>query len=374
MTFINSKYFRRTLSIFLVLVAVFVVLPSLFQKHSFNAIVNTRFVAVHSPIEGRIENFNREVGDSVTINDKLLSVNNLVKNQSFINQIKALEKMKDELHSKVKLNNSLEATRIGWQIQEIEKEIDGEKKILQAMRDRIAVLRPLALKQIVDRFMLDDEIRRATQTEAKVEILTAKLQRLKLEQRALLQGVRMGEGRNDVTYTRQRMDELDVQIADIRAKINMNGGSLNDSYVLTAPATGIIWKKFFYDQSEVVIGSEIAQIVDCTKLFIESEIEESYLEKLNIGDKVKYRIFGTNEFVEGTIVNKVGTGNTPKDRTLAAELKVEAGAARIFVKVNSQDLKPTGSNMCHIGRKVELLMDRSYKFDLWTNRITGLFK
>lgn len=365
----NSKQSRRSLVVIIIAIAVFVVIPSLFMRQSFNAVVNTRFVVIYSPIEGHIEGFNKEAGDAVTEGEILLSINNTVKNQSFKKQLAELERLKSELTDKVSLNTGFEARRIDWQLVEAYSELEGEKLILKATNIRIKELAPLYRDRLVTRYRYEDDIRSAQTSKTKIDMLQARIDRILLEKEALYAGIRMGEGRNDVPYTRQRIDEVTMQIAEVTAKVGLNGSA--GSYPVPAPITGFVWQKSLFNNSEVVIGSEIAQIANCKDLFVEAEVSENVLEKIELGSSVKYRLRGDDTYYTGQVISKVGAGSTLTDKTLAASLPLEKGSAKITVKINPNDLDPNLGNRCHIGRKVEVKLPRSWNPFSWLTRIVG---
>lgn len=365
----NSRESRRTVATIIVLVSVFVILPALFVKQSFNAVINARFVVVYSPIEGHIEGFDKEAGDPVLAGETLLAVNNIVKNQSFKQQQAELELLRNELADKVSLNTGFEARRIDWQIVETQNELDGEKNVLKLTKERLKDLEPLYREKLVTRYRYDEDQQAVKRTEAKIGMLQARLDRLMLEKQALYQGIRMGEGRNDVPYTRQRMDEVTMQLADVRAKIGLNGA--NGSYPVPAPISGFIWQKVQFNNSEVVIGTELAQLINCQDLFVDAEISESALADIEIGTAVKYRLLGDDDYREGRLVAKIGAGSTLEDKTLAATLPIEEGSARVMIKINPADLDPNIGNRCHIGRKVEVKLPRGWTPFSWLTRLFG---
>jgi multidrug resistance efflux pump len=403
----NSKTSRRTVSVFIVIMVAFVVIPGAVMEQSFNAIINSRIVAIHSPIEGVVVNFDKQPGEAVTQDKTLLTINNRRLNESFIKELRVeqnslkervhgfeshideLEKLMLDLQQRQSEMIKFEVTRVEQQLKEAESEIRATQELLEERKRYLNRIAPLAKQGIVPMVEFDKVTFSIKEYEHRIVGLEATAERVRTEKNALERGIHLGQGRNDVPYTQQRMDEVRMNLSDYRARkieqirrieeIDQQIADeerrlqLNRSVDIKSPLDGILWKKFFTNGSEISIGSELAQVVDCNTMFIDSEYSESKLNYVNLGQEVKYRLYGDKIWHRGIVINKSGSGNQLSDRTLAAQLNLKKDSARLTIKINPTDIHKTSEDFCQIGRRVEVVTPRKIFNFSWINRITGLF-
>jgi len=403
----NSRRVRRTITFALLATAFFVVVPSLFKTHSFNAIVNARYISIHSPIEGQVNSFELQPGDSVHKDQKLATVKNIRLNESFIKElevnrnglkerilgfdlrIKELTALKEDLEHRNQLTLHYEKIRVDEQLVAARADLEATRQMLA---ERVVLknrLEPLAKERVIKLTDYDTVVYQVREYENRILSLEATVRRIEAEKQAVEKGIYLGQGRNDVPYTQQKLDETRIQLSDVESqKLEQQRRideitkqivdeetrlKLNREVVLSSPLNGIVWKKFFVNSSEVVIGSEVAQVVDCSKLFVDAEVDEKSLKNFNLGQPVEYRLYGSNDWKQGTITGKTGSGNTLEDRTLAAQLATKKDSAKITIRINPSDLASSSADFCHIGRKVEVSIDRSASIPVWISRLTSLF-
>lgn len=404
----NSRTSRRVTAAIIFLAAVIVIVPSVFRQQSFNAIINTRFIPIHTPIEGVISSFTLKPGDYVENHQLMAVVKNIRLNESFIRELRVernslqervegfnshileLETLKTELEQRQSEMLDYERERVSLQLKQAQSELDALRQVLQEKIELEKRLAPLAAERLIKLTDFDSVRFSVTEYRNRVLALESSVQRIQTEQSALNHNVHLGQGRNDVPYTQQRIDEVRVILSDYRArKVEQekrileidrqisdeeNRLKLNREVDLRSPLNGIVWKKFFADGSEVVIGSEVAQVIDCSQLFIDAEFNERTLDKIKLGQEIQYRLIGSKTWHDGTLISKSGSGNTLQDRTLAAQLQVEKDSARLIVKINPDDLPNNSGDFCHVGRKVEISLPRVWTQAVWITRITSLFQ
>lgn len=404
---INSKISRRTMATILFFVAIFVMIPAIFNSYGDNAVINSRVVSVHSPIEGVVKNFNLKPGDKVRDNQSVMFLTNLRINESFVHELEvernSLQSRVDgynkHLNELINLKNSLQQ-RTGQTKKFVSSHVDLElAKAKQQMLAQEAVVAeralyaqrviPLEASGAMAKHEVDAARYSLIENENKLNALKLRVKELETEKSAVSNNVNIGEGRNDVPYSRQKLDEVIVIISDYKTRlfeqetriaeidkqiaIERKRLTMAKNADILSPLDGIIWKQYVSNGSEVVIGTELIQIVDCKNLFIEVGVSENSLQGLDIGSTVKYRLIGSNDWKEGTVYQKTGTANKKQDVTLAALLDAgKSESARIFIKFNPEDVKASENNFCNIGRKVEVSIPRTYNLFSWINRLTSL--
>lgn len=403
----NARLIRRSLAAIIVFVAIIVIVPSLFVEQSFNAIINARTISIHTPVEGTVSYFKKEVGDPVKAKEYVALIKNIRLNASFrreleveknsledrvrgINQhLAELRGLRNQLNEKLQNTKSFENSRVDKQIQEQEYELAAQRNILAGLELLFAKQTYLTRSGSVSTTEYENTKHAVMASKNRISALESRIGALKIEKQALAKDVFLGEGRNDVPYTQQKIDELTVTISTVsNGKLEHERRikeiqqqmfseddrlTLNRTAELISPVNGLIWKKMFPDGSEVTIGTEIAQVVDCGRLFLEVEVNENSLGKIEMGTEVKYRLRNTEKWLTGKIMGKSGSGRTLTDTSLAAELFLERTQAKIMVQVKPEELDPDPRNYCHIGRKVEVTMPRTWTTGIWITRFWGLF-
>ena len=88
---LQGKWLRRGIGVTILLTAVTVVGPAVFNLQSANAIVNTPVFSVHSPISGTVVEFNAAAGQAVSIDQPLGRVLNLRARESLENELQTLQ-------------------------------------------------------------------------------------------------------------------------------------------------------------------------------------------------------------------------------------------------------------------------------------------
>lgn len=402
----NAKLIRRSLAAAIVFVAIVVIVPSLFVEQSFNAIINGRVISIHTPVEGTVSYFSKEVGDSIKAKEHVALIKNIRLSASYRKELEVernslqervrgfnqhlgeLRSMRESLRSKLKNTKSFESARIDKQIQEQEFELAAQKNILAGQEILLAKQSFLTKSGSVGTMDYENTKHAVMAIKNRIASLESRIGALKIEREALANDVFLGQGRNDVPYTQQKIDEITVSISETNSRkleqerriqeISQQIFSeddrltLNRTAELISPVRGLIWKKMFPDGSEVVIGSEVAQVVDCERLFLEVEVNENSLSKIDLGTFVKYRVRNTDQWLQGKVTGKSGSGRTLTDTSLAAELFLERTQAKVIVQVNPQDLDPDPRNHCHIGRKVEVTLPRTWTTGVWITRFRNI--
>jgi multidrug resistance efflux pump len=224
-------------------------------------------------------------------------------------------------------------------------------------------------------------------TQSRLDIFKARIRLLETEKQAVQSFVYLGEGRNDVPYTQQRLDDVRLQITEVTARLRENERRSADVQLqisqerqsmavsrevrMQSPSTGVLWRKFGSNGTEVVIGTDLAHVISCDNLFLDVAVPESSLESFLIGKPVQYRLIGSAAWLTGHIHAVTGSGNNLQDTTLVAQLQREKKDARIFVKINAADLDKPQENLCFAGRKVDVKVPREWRPSVWLSRLSS---
>lgn len=136
--------------------------------------------------------------------------------------------------------------------------------------------------------------------------------------------------------------------------------SKRQAFEISSPINGIIWRRLTKPGSEVVIGTEIAEIASCERAFLDVVVDEEKLSKIKVGQKAKAKFVGGDRYWTATVRSMRGAGAVTEDRLLAAKPQ-DRGPQESQVILDFDPIKLAASrhNFCLIGRSVELIFENN---------------
>ena len=162
MGFVNSlKHSKRALGLTIALIAAVVILPALANFQSINAIVNTHYVAIRSPIEGTLQGFSKLPGQAIDEGEELLRISNTRFRESAVNEmeveqktlaerslglqqhLKNLKQLQKELQERVLVHRTHEFLRLEEQLAQAQSEKKAQESLIreqQALAKRNTLL------------------------------------------------------------------------------------------------------------------------------------------------------------------------------------------------------------------------------------------
>jgi multidrug resistance efflux pump len=404
-TFTTLKISKRALGIGIALIAAVVLLPALASFQSINAIVNTHYVTIKSPIEGALIGFSKMPGQPLEEGEQLVRIINTRFKESAVDEmevnqktlaerslglqqhLKNLQQLQKELQNRVAVHRTHEFLRLEEQLAQAKSEKKAQESLIREQQ-LLAQRNALLVKENFISPAQNEAAQYALEvTQSRLDIFQARIRLLETEKQAVTRFVYLGEGRNDVPYTQQRLDDVRLQITEVTARLRENEQRSSDvqlqinkerdsmavsrDVILNAPNKGVLWRKFGSNGTEVVIGTDLAHVITCDNLFLDVAVPESSLESFEIGKPVQYRLIGSTAWLTGQIHAVTGSGNNLQDTTLVAQLQREKKDARIFVKINAADLNKPQENLCFAGRKVDVKVPREWRPSVWLSRLSS---
>lgn len=401
----SLKTSKRALGLAIALIAAVVLVPAMASFQSVNAIVNTHYVAIKSPIEGALDGFSKMPGQPIGQGEELVRVSNTRFKESAVNEmeverktlserslglqqhLKNLQQLQKDLQSRVAVHRTHEFLRLEEQLAQAQAEKKAQESLIreqQLLAQRNAML-------LKDNFISSAQNEAAQYalevTQSRLDIFQARIRLLETEKQAVTRYVYLGEGRNDVPYTQQRLDDVRLQITEVAARLRENelrstevqsqmqkerdSMAVSREVIMRSPSQGVLWRKFGSNGTEVVIGTDLAHVISCDNLFLDVAVPESSLGSFEIGKPVQYRLIGTTPWLTGHIQAVTGSGNNLQDVTLVAQLQREKKDARIFVKIEAADLDKPQENLCFAGRKVDVKVPREWRPSVWLSRLSS---
>ena len=403
--FTTLKPIKRLLGLGVLLIAFVVIVPAMANFQSVNAIVNTHYVVVKSPIEGTLDGFSIMPGQPIEQGAELVRINNTRFKESAVNEmaveqktlaerslglqqhLKNLQQLQKELQNRVSVHRNHEFLRLEEQLAQAKAEKKAQESLIREQQ-LLAQRNALLLKENFISQAQSEAAHYALEvTQSRLDIFQARIRLLETEKQAIQRFVYLGEGRNDVPYTQQRLDDVRLQITEVAARLRENeqrsadiqwqiskerdNMAVSREVLLQSPSKGVLWRKFGSNGTEVLIGTDLAHVITCENLFLDVAVPESSLESFQIGQPVQYRLIGTTQWLTGHIQAVTGSGNNLQDVTLVAQLQREKKDARIFVKIESSDLNKPQENLCYAGRKVDVKVPREWRPSVWLSRVSS---
>ena len=403
--FTTLKPIKRLLGLGVLLIAFVVIVPAMANFQSVNAIVNTHYVVVKSPIEGTLDGFSILPGQPIEQGAELVRINNTRFKESAVNEmaveqktlaerslglqqhLKNLQQLQKELQNRVSVHRNHEFLRLEEQLAQAKAEKKAQESLIREQQ-LLAQRNALLLKENFISQAQSEAAHYALEvTQSRLDIFQARIRLLETEKQAIQRFVYLGEGRNDVPYTQQRLDDVRLQITEVAARLRENehrsadiqwqiskerdNMAVSREVLLQSPSKGVLWRKFGSNGTEVLIGTDLAHVITCENLFLDVAVPESSLESFQIGQPVQYRLIGTTQWLTGHIQAVTGSGNNLQDVTLVAQLQREKKDARIFVKIESSDLNKPQENLCFAGRKVDVKVPREWRPSVWLSRVSS---
>ena len=146
---IKLKPIKRLIGLAVLLIAMVVIVPAMANLQSVNAIVNTRYVAIKSPIDGNLEGFSKMPGQAVDDGEELLRIKNTRLRESAINEmeveqktlaerslglqqhLKNLQELQKELQNRVLIHRSHELLRLEEQLSQAHSEKKAQESLIR---------------------------------------------------------------------------------------------------------------------------------------------------------------------------------------------------------------------------------------------------
>ncbi|HWM49111.1 MAG TPA: HlyD family efflux transporter periplasmic adaptor subunit [Xanthobacteraceae bacterium] len=385
----NSRFVRILVGIVLLIVAAVVIAPAVTGYTSLDGTVNARLTIISAPIEGTVTATPPKVGLALPAGTELLGIRNdrvertvEVQNEAELaaarERLDAIDKQRSQLAA---LHEELAARRDAYQlaiIRNLDHEIDiRRQRITTAQAQQQAAESDFARKQklgttgIVADVMVEQARAASIAAQNAGAIARAELERLNQQLDAARRGVFLGEGRNDVPYSQQRLDEVTIQLADLeyrerelKAKIEQLEMQHDEEHarnrtasfaIVRMPFEGVIWRRNVVEGSYVVTGNELVQALDCRDLFVDILVSEIDYDEIYPGREAQVRLIGRSETLPGTVASVRGSAAVVEEVVLAAKPPASRGRdARIRVNLPESALNTDYANFCQVGRSVQV--------------------
>jgi multidrug resistance efflux pump len=309
---------------------------------SAEAVVNARVITIRAPIDGevsaRVSNF--EVGIEFPAGDELLTINNSRADQTYLDNLKrtkeqlittaaalqakkrVLEHHSNELAVQKERYRFSRVAQLEKRISEIETGIVGAKAQREVTEKALARARTLVTsgniaEAVVDRAVRDDRVA--------LEAINGLQERRKatlVELEAAQKGTFVSDGYNDTSESAQRGLDVELQLADVDARLagtarelaNVNRDLVEETKrheklsaaVIRPSFSGRVWEVMTAPDEHVNAGQELVRLLDCNSTIVTASVSESVYQKLRIGQRATFRPSTDGKDLQGWIVGLTG--------------------------------------------------------------------
>jgi multidrug resistance efflux pump len=275
-------------------------------------------------------------------------------------------------------------------IKQDERKLAQEKAELERARKEYDANKILGDQNVVKKRELERSEANFCKSQEKIMEIKHDIEELNNSLVAVESGVFLGDGNNDSPYSKQRMDQLVIEISLAKTALNEAENRVKGidqqiktekeriehmvRHTLRSPFNSLVWRLPLSEGSTVVIGSELVVLLDCSSVFLDIAVSESQFSNVSPGEKIQYRLIGESKSHEGTVFALLGSGSEMSDANLAAALnKDKKKEFRIWVSVNPKDLDLNNENFFQVGRRVEARIPRKWRVYKEISRFFNVF-
>lgn len=390
----DSRTFRLSMGAALIALSAVLVVPRVISYTAVDAIVQGRTATLSTPIEGMVGEMSAREGASVHPGAPLAVVTNPRLDRSFLNELiterdsllQRIDALDDQAAGLTALKADLDARSAQLKaaaartlareramgeaaVRAVRADLNAAQ-LARARNDR------LAADRLVPESAAEAARARVAVLQAEVERLQAELALLAEESRQAAAGIFIADGRYGAPYAEIRGDEIAITLLDIdarkreqrtrviqidrqvaaeRARLAKAGRA-----TIASPHAGVVWRVFAAPGSDVVIGQEIAQVLDCASTFLEILVTEGRFNATRVGETVSYRLVGEDTFRTATVTALRGAKAVAEDRSLAANLTADRDSTfRVYAaprnRPNAGETADAGSQRyCNVGRHAQV--------------------
>lgn len=409
MSLFNKRGFRLAVGIIFLFLLAISVLPNLYLYTSSDGVVNARTTTLTSPIEG-VLHFKEPIkyGKHFKSGELIGTVDNDRVNKSFLYELNTektmlesrIVSMEERIKRYTELKKSLEENLAKYQkfsakqlellIRQEEFKLTEEKAENERAKKEYEANKTLAGKEAINRRELERTESNYLKSTERLNNIQSKLDELKNSLEAVQTGVFLGDGHNDSPYSKQRADQMVIEIslaqtavdeaksriAGIEKQIEVEKARIAkaERFEIIAPFEALAWRLPIMEGSTVVIDSEIIVLLDCSSIFLDIALSESQFANVAPGDKIQYRLIGDIGYKTAEVVALRGSGAQLGDKNLAAEiLKDPKREFRIWAKANAEDLELSPENFYQVGRRIEVKLPRKWHLVKSLHRLIDVF-
>lgn len=393
---LNKKSIRITAGVICLFILFISIVPNFYLYSSSDGVVNAHTTTLKSPIEGVIrfsetvkygKFFKKSEVIGTVTNDRVsrahlheLMTEKKTLEGRIINlseRVAAYSKLNAELAENHSKYQKFAGRQLSSQIKQTENKLTQEKAEFDRSKKEVEANRTLEEKQAIKKRELERTESNYLRSEGKILELENQLDELKNSLESVQSGVFLGSGNNDSPYSKQRMDQLVIEISlakttleeaiyrieGINAQIETERKRIQnvESFQFAAPFDALVWRLPVNEGSSVAPDSELIVLLECSSVFLDIAVSESQFSNIKAGDKIQYRLISEPKFHKGSVFAMRGSGSDLVNRNFAALLSKDSKKEfHIWVEADPKDLDLKPENYFQAGRRIDVKLPRKW--------------
>lgn len=388
---------RLLIALAVAVVAVVIIVGEQMAGVSSNAMVNAQVLILRAPIDGEVNLAVRTLGTRIRAGEPLATLTDPRADDTRIVDLQretrrvmidverhrallaALQPMRDAFARQSGTHAEGRVRQLEARLGEAQATLEG---MVARMRENDAAFRRAAELARSG----SQSIAELSRTRSGFEVATQDVQGarervayLTIELEAARRGTFIGDSYNDLSYSEQRLRDMDQRLAELSVEVRDRANRLEalrdqvdeervrearhrEARIL-APTSGILWEIMSGSGEYVRKAQDVVRVVDCTTTMVTASVRESLYNRLRVGDPVQFRLLGSNTIYDGVIARLAGSGAETIYRSLAIGPSQEQ-LKRFDVMVTSPALARDPETACSVGRTGKVVFS-SRPLDFW---------
>lgn len=380
----NRWLWRSTLAL-LFLLPILLVLPHARSLVVRNAVVTAYLGHINAPISGRIETINSPAGSAAQQDVPAMIIQNDRLSRGHLARLEArhaaaelevtqMRASLDRVRTLASIRHTDQeefvaavAAELTLQLQQAQNNLPAHEAELAAAT--AGLQRAQSLQSRGQLSPAELESAQADYENALAALSGNQLQRERLAQqlKEIRKGVFQINVPDGVLLTRQLAQQLDLEMIQLERQLRASETGLftlraeHDAVALGFERASraeidlnpgaTVWSVYASTGAWTSAGAAIMSVVNCDRLMVDIAVDDATLELIGPGQKVRVRLFGTYEYIDGEVMlvrGSAGLGDTP---VLAAEVPDRGyRKGRVLARLDRTPRANQAAQSCAIGR------------------------
>lgn len=365
-----------------------------------SAVIVARSISVVSTIDGQIDNDPPVAGERVRTDRLLVRIRNgridrskLTEYESTIAFLSAeIENIKTQqvyLKSQLERFQSRAKTFSSWLVKDLDAKSAEDAAALEIAKNREGLLNGEVARatQLHQKNLTSDQNIETAKIEAKIASKEVLISETQLRRNEILRDALKHDGvffeSGDASYWDKMIDTLEFRIFDNESKIATLKLQLSQAKLQSAveneriessfaeehraPFNGIINATFVTRGTRVTAGTNLYQILNCTRPIIIIPIPDNRVSEFSVGLRVTVYPTDTDQELSGTISYVTSGALIGADTSIQVQQDLTIRGNRAIVELDSQDVLPETTRSCEAERKAVVVIHTKSWFDRVTS-------
>lgn len=387
--FPTSRVLRVLVGMAIIAVALWFFLPGLVFPISNNAVINAHVITLRAPVAGDVSFVFSNSDRPIAKHDVVARLENDRVDSSQLSALQAehatlLEKIAaielelgelDKLERRLRSSSTKYQRAVGDRYDALLAEANARLTARRAITSEAAATlhrqQELYKRRLTTLAALDAAEKALRVAQADLMEAVEAVKRVEVEKTGASEGIYFGDGFNNVPYSQQRVDEVQLRAQTLRSELRDTQirqketerrialererlGRLT-SAELEAPAAGRLWSQLAANGEFVSAGAPLLQILDTSRLFLMVSLDERHFDRVAVGDTATIALIGSGETLHGRVERIQGKEAKVDESVLAVALPpIKAREFLVMVSMTASDLPEQVAIANQVGRRAKV--------------------